>query len=96
MTSLGVIVAVEISWSMRTTCIARETGAMSTLGTALAESRHGPSSSGEAAIGGAAPGGGACATVEASAVRKNIANANMLADFAPRASASFAMGSRVR
>ena len=46
MISPGIIVAVDTTWSMRTICIARETGGWSTCGTARAESRHAPSSSG--------------------------------------------------
>src|SRR6202042_588490 len=76
---------------MRTTCIDRESGPCTTFGTARNESRQGPFSSGAciAATGGgpSGGGGGACARVEASVARKNVANANMHALFA-QASAS--------
>lgn len=69
---------------MRTICMARETGAAITLGTARKESRHGPLSSGGSAMGvaGGISGGGACATADVKEVRRNAKDRIMHALFA--------------
>lgn len=89
MTSPGVIVAVDTTWSIRTICIARDTGAATTFGTERKESRHGPSSSGGCCNGivaaaGGASGGGACATadVDVKEARRSITDRIMHAFFA--------------
>jgi APA family basic amino acid/polyamine antiporter len=89
------MVAVETTRSMRTSCIARETGGWRTRGTGRAESRQAPLSSGCAtgAIGGGPGGGGNCATVVARLVRAvntSVAIANMHVDFALQSPSSFA------
>ena len=52
MVSPALMVAVETTSSIRTSCMSRTTGFMRTFGTGLGESRHGPLSSGGCDSGG--------------------------------------------